>query len=80
MSAEEKAMEGGPHKLAVEFQGGPADGLRGFLQMGQDRVRVKMGTEAEEQNYEFDPVTTAEGFWIYRHRGPVLKVEGGAAS
>lgn len=80
MSAEDKAMEGGPHRLAVEFQGGPADGLRGFLQMGNERVRVKMGKEGEEQSYEFDPVTTAEGFWIYRHRGPAAPVKKGGAA
>ncbi|MEY2905668.1 MAG: hypothetical protein RLZZ408_139 [Verrucomicrobiota bacterium] len=79
MSAEEKMMDGGPHRLAVEFQGGPADGLQGFVTVGKDKVRVKLGRDGAEHRYEFDPVTTEAGYWIYRHRGPVAPVEGGAA-
>lgn len=83
MTAEDQAMAGGPHKLAVEFMGGPVDGQRGFLPMGLDTVPVTVGPRAHR--YEFDPVTTAEGFWVYRHAGesPTLPAttptEGGAA-
>ena len=77
MTAEEQAMAGGPHKMAVEFQGGPADGLRGFVVVGVDRLRVRRAGVVHR--YEFDPVTTAEGFWIYRDRGPVPPMEGGTA-
>ncbi len=71
MTAEERAMDGAPHKMAVEFQGGPADGLRGYVVIGADRLRVRRA--GAEHAYEFEPATTAEGFWIYRDRGPVRK-------
>jgi len=66
-----------PHRVAVEFVGGPVDGLAGFVAVGI--VRLVMARGGEVHLYEFDPKTTPEGLWVFRHRGLVVRHLRGSA-